>query len=59
LYNILVEIGIPVTLVRLIKLWLSETYSRVSVGKHMCDTRRIKSGMKQYALLPLLFNFAP
>ena len=46
------------TLVRLIKMCLNETYSRVSVGKHMYDMLHIKSVMKQDALSPLFFNFA-
>jgi len=37
---------------------LTETYSRVSVGKHMYDMLRIKSGIKQDTLSPLFFNFA-
>ena len=36
----------------------SETYSRVSVDKHMCDMLHIKSSMKQDASSPLFFNFA-
>ena len=32
-YNILIEFGIPMKLVRLIKMCLSETYSRVQVGQ--------------------------
>jgi hypothetical protein len=35
LYNILIEFGIPMKLVRLIKMRLRETYSRVQVGKHL------------------------
>jgi hypothetical protein len=35
LYNILIEFGIPVKLVRLVKMCLTETYSRVRVGKHL------------------------
>jgi len=58
LYNILIEIGISMTLVRLIKMCLNENYTRVTVGKHMYDMRHIKTGMKQDALSPLLFNFA-
>jgi hypothetical protein len=46
-------------LVRLIKMCLSETYSRVQVGKHLFDTFPVKNGLKQGdALSPLLFNFA-
>ena len=33
LYNILIEFGIPMNLVRLLKMCLNETYSRVWVGK--------------------------
>jgi len=37
LYNILIECGIPVKLVRLIKMCLTEKYSRVRVGKHLSE----------------------
>jgi hypothetical protein len=37
LYNILTEFGIPLKLVRLIKMCLNETCSRVRVGKHLSD----------------------
>jgi hypothetical protein len=58
-YNILIEFGIPLKLVRLIKMCLSETYSRVQVGKHLSDRFPVKNGLKQGdALSPLLFNFA-
>jgi sorting nexin-29 len=59
LYNILIEFGIPLQLVRLIKMCLNETYSGVRVGKHLSDRFPIKSSLKQGdALSPLLFNFA-
>jgi hypothetical protein len=59
LYNILIEFGIPLKLVRLIKMSLHETYSRVQIGKHLSDTFPIKNCLKQGdALSPLLFNFA-
>jgi hypothetical protein len=46
-------------LVRLVKMCLNETYSRVRVDKHLSDTVPIKNGLKQEdALSPLLFNFA-
>ena len=45
--------------VSLIKMCLSETYSRVRVGKHLSDTFPIKNGLKGAdALSPLLSNFA-
>jgi len=58
LYN-LTEFGIPMKLVRLIKMCLRETCSRVWVGKHLSDMFRIRNGLKQGdALSHLLFNFA-
>jgi len=57
--NILVEFGIPMKLVRLIKMCLNETCSRIRVGKHLSDTFPIRNDLKQgNALLPLLLNFA-
>ena len=58
-YNILIEFGIPRKLVRLIKMCLTETYSRVWVGRKLSDRFPIRNGLKQGdALSPLLFNFA-
>ena len=37
LYNILIVFHIPMKLVRLIKMCLSETHSRVRVGKNLSD----------------------
>jgi hypothetical protein len=46
-------------LVRLIKMCLNDTYSKVHIGKHLSDSFPIQNGLKQGdALSPLLFNFA-
>jgi len=59
LYKILIDIGIPRKLVRLIKMSLTETYSRVRVGKELSDRFTIRYGLKQGdSLTPILFNFA-
>jgi hypothetical protein len=42
LYNILKEFGIPMNLVRLIKICLNETYSKVRLSKHLSDSFPIK-----------------
>ena len=58
-YNTLIEFGIPMKLVRLIKMCLNETYSTVRVGKHMSPLFPVKNGLKQEdALSQLLSNFA-
>jgi len=44
LYNILIEFGVPKKLVRLIKMCLTETYSRVWVGKNLSDMFPISNG---------------
>jgi hypothetical protein len=59
LHNILIEFGITRKLVRLIKMCLWETYSRVRVGKNLSDRIPIRNGLKEGdALSPLFFNFA-
>jgi hypothetical protein len=58
-YNIFIEFGVLMKLVRLIKMCLNETYSKVRIGKHLSDGFPIQNGLKQGdALSPLLFNFA-
>jgi signal recognition particle subunit SEC65 len=53
------EFGIPKKLVRLIKMRLNETCSKVRVGKLLFDKFPIQNDLKQAdALSPLLFNFA-
>jgi hypothetical protein len=56
LCNILIEVGIPMKLVTLIKMFLNATYSSVWVGKHLSDMFPIRNGLKQGALLSSLFN---
>jgi sorting nexin-29 len=59
LYNILIEFGVPMELVRQIKVCLNKTYSKVGIGKHLSDNFPIQKGLKQGdALSPLLFYFA-
>jgi hypothetical protein len=59
LYNSLTESGVSMKLVRLIKMCLNETYSKVRIGTHLFDNCPIQDGLKQGdALSPLLFNFA-
>ena len=45
LYNILIEFGVPKKLVKLIKMCLPETYSRVRVGKNLSDMFPIRNGL--------------
>jgi len=47
LYNILIEFGIPMKLVRLIKRYLNETCSTVRVSKLLPDMFPIRNGFKQ------------
>jgi len=57
LCNIFNDFGIPIKLVRLIKMCLNETYSRIRADKHLPDMFPIKNSLKQGdGLSPLLFN---
>jgi hypothetical protein len=57
-FYILIEFWIPKKLIRLIKVCLKETYSRVRVGKYMSDMFLIRNGLKQGDdISPLLFNY--
>jgi hypothetical protein len=59
LYNILIEFGIPMKLVRIIRLYLTETYvyKRVRANKNLSDIFLIRNDLEQRdALLPLLFK---
>jgi hypothetical protein len=59
LYDILIEFGIPVKIVTLIKMCLNETYSRFQVGIYLSGAFPIINAlMAGNALFPLLFNSA-
>jgi len=45
-YNILIEFGIPMEPVRLIKMCLNETYSTVQVGKNLSDMFPLRKGFE-------------
>jgi len=59
LYSILIEFCIPKKLVSLIKMCLTETYSRARVGGNLSELFPIRNVLKQGdALSLLLFNIA-
>jgi hypothetical protein len=59
LYNILVQFGIPMKLVSLVKVCMPETYSRVCVGKNLSVRFPVRNGLKKVdAVSPLLYKFA-
>jgi hypothetical protein len=59
LYNILTEISTFMKIVRLIKMCVNETCSKVCIDKKVSEVFPIQNGLKQEdGLLPLLFNFA-
>jgi hypothetical protein len=47
LYSILIEFGVPVKLVRLIKMCLNETYGEVCIDKDLSDMFPIQNGLKK------------
>jgi hypothetical protein len=47
LHSILIEFGVPMKLVRLMKMCFYETYSKVHIGKHLSDMFPIPNGLKQ------------
>jgi hypothetical protein len=56
LYNILIEFGVPMKLVRLIKICLNETHGKVDVGKHLSESFPIQNGLKQGDAFQLCFR---
>jgi hypothetical protein len=57
LYSILMEFGVPMKLVTLIKMCLCEIHSKIHIAEHFSDNIPVQRGLKQDALLPLLLNF--
>jgi hypothetical protein len=58
-HELFIHFGVPIKLVRLFKMCLNETYSKVSIDKHLSDRFLIQNGLKQGdALSSLLFNVA-
>jgi hypothetical protein len=47
LYNILIEFGVAMKLLRLIKMCLNETFSKVRIGKHLSEKFPIQNGLMQ------------
>jgi hypothetical protein len=59
LYNILIEFGTRMKLLRIIKPCLNEIYSKVRIGKDLSAALPVQNDLKQGdASSPLLFNFA-
>jgi hypothetical protein len=57
--RILIGFGVPIKVVRLIKMYLNETKRKVCIGKYLSDNFPIQNGLTQGDVLrPLLFNFA-
>jgi len=56
-YNILIEFGILMNLVRLIKMCLTETYICVRVGKHLSEMFPVKNGLKQGGAISIAIAF--
>jgi hypothetical protein len=59
LYYIFTEFGVPMKLLRLIKMCLNETYGKVCLCKNLFDMLPVQNGLKQSAtLLPWLYSVA-
>jgi hypothetical protein len=57
LYNIFIEFWVPMKLMKLIKMCLNETFSKVRIGKHLSDSFPIQNGVRQGdALCSLIFQ---
>jgi len=52
--NVLIEFGIPMKLVRLMKMCLNKACSKVCTGTHLSDEFPIQNDLKQGDILSLL-----
>jgi hypothetical protein len=57
LYNIRIEFGVPMKLVRSIKMCLNKTNSEVRIGKYLSDSFPIQNGLKQGDGCPIATAF--
>jgi Reverse transcriptase (RNA-dependent DNA polymerase). len=58
LYIVLFQFSGHTELVRIKKMCLTDTYSKVHTHKYVSDTFQVQSGLKEaVSLLPLLLNF--
>jgi hypothetical protein len=58
LHSILIDFGMPMELVRPIKMCLNEMYSKVRIGTYFSENFPISNYLNQGdALSPLFFNF--
>jgi hypothetical protein len=55
LCNILIEFGIRMKLIGLLRICLNETYSKVRTGKRLSDAFRNQNGLKAADASSLLF----
>jgi hypothetical protein len=47
LYSILIEFGVPMKLVRLIKMCLNEVYNKVLIGRYLFDNFPVQNCLKE------------
>jgi hypothetical protein len=58
LCNILIIFGVPMKIIRLIKMLFNESYGKFRIGKHWSDKFYTEESLNQGDVLsPLLYNF--
>jgi hypothetical protein len=56
LYNILTQFDLPIKVVRLAKMCVSETCSKVSVSIHLCCTLPVQNGLNKECFVTVAFE---